>query len=293
MRILVTGVRGQVGFELLATLDPLGEVIPADHATLDLTRPDQIRSVVREVRPDLIVNPAAYTAVDRAESEPELCHAVNAIAPGVLAEEAEQLGAALLHYSTDYVFDGSGSAPWREDDAPAPLNTYGASKLAGEQAVLARCSQALVLRTSWVYGMRGSNFLLTMLRLAQQRDTLQVVADQIGAPTWSRQIAETTAALIALQVATGDGGSRLRCAPGILHLACAGTTSWAGFAREIFRLAGRTTEVLDIPASAYPTTAQRPANSRLDCSRLEGLLGLPMPTWQAALARCLTGTPVA
>lgn len=289
MKILVTGIRGQVGFELLRSLEPLGELVPADRLSLDLTRPDDIRSFVRAHAPDLIVNPAAYTAVDRAETESDLAHAINATAVGVLAEEAQRLGAAMIHYSTDYVFDGSGTAPWKEDAATGPLNVYGASKLAGEQRLAQRCSQHLILRTSWVYGMRGGNFLLTMLRLSQERPGLKVVADQVGAPTWCRFIADRTAALVAVHVVRQGGRTRLRCAPGAYHLSNGGETSWAGFAREIFRLARRNCTVEDIPATAYPTPARRPANSRLDCSKLEALLGVPMEPWQQSLERCLTG----
>ncbi|MDE3011496.1 MAG: dTDP-4-dehydrorhamnose reductase [Pseudomonadota bacterium] len=289
MKILLTGIHGQVGFELLRSLEPLGELIPADRTMLDLTRPDQIRDCVRAVRPDLIVNPAAYTAVDRAEQEADLCHAINATAVGVLGEEAERLGAGVVHYSTDYVFDGSGTQPWQEDAPTGPLNVYGASKLAGERLLAATCSQHLILRTSWVYGMRGSNFLLTMLRLSQERPSLRIVADQFGAPTWCRHIADTTAALIALHVTRQEGRTRQRCNSGVLHLCNGGATSWAGFAREIFRVAGRDTLVEDIPASAYPTPARRPANSRLDCTQLEQLLGVPMEPWQLSLERCLKG----
>jgi len=289
MKILVTGIHGQVGFELLRSLDPLGEVIPADRTLLDLSDPGRIRAAVRRIQPDLIVNPAAYTAVDRAESEAELCHAINAEAVGVLGEEAEARGAAVIHYSTDYVFDGNLDRPWREDDPTGPVNVYGASKLAGERALAAACTQHLILRTSWVYGLRGSNFLLTMLRLSQERPQLRIVADQFGAPTWCRFIAERTAALVARSVVRQDGRTVLRCPSGILHLSNGGATSWAGFAREIFRLAGRTTTVEEIPASAYPTPARRPSNSRLDCSRLEALLGCPQEPWQDALARCLKG----
>ena len=290
MKILVTGIHGQVGFELLRSLEPLGDLIPVDRAALDLTRPDAIRALVRSTRPELIVNAAAYTAVDRAEQERELAYAVNATAVGVLGEEAERLGAAMIHYSTDYVFDGSGSQRWRENDTTAPCNVYGASKLEGERLLAAACSQHLILRTSWVYGMRGSNFLLTMLRLSQQHPSLRIVNDQIGAPTWCRFIAERTAALVALYAIRHEHATRLRCASGIVHLANGGETSWAGFAREIFRLAQRNTGVEEIPASAYPTPAKRPANSRLDTGKLEALLGgVPVEPWPQALARCLKG----
>ncbi len=305
MRILLTGIHGQVGFELLSTLAPLGEIIPCDRAALNLSNPEAIRAVVRAERPDLIVNPAAYTAVDHAETDAQACEALNVTAVRVLGEEAERLGAVMIHYSTDYVFDGSGDRPWREEDPTGPLNVYGATKLAGERALAAACSQHLILRTSWVYGLRGSNFLLTMLRLGRERPHLRVVADQIGAPTWSRLIAERTAALVARQVICQPNGTaqastvvtglraRLKCAPGVVHLTAAGATSWAGFAKEIFKLADLPTAVEEIPASDYPTPARRPANSRLDLSRAEHLIGVPMEGWKESLARCLTGMPMA
>lgn len=289
MRILVTGIHGQVGFELLSSLAPLGEVLPADRALIDLTQPDQIRAQLRALQPELIVHPAAYTAVDRAEQEPALAMAINAQAVGVLAEEAERLGAALIHYSTDYVFDGALDRPYRETDPTGPLGVYGHSKLLGEQLLAERCSQYLVLRTSWVYGTRGANFLLTMLRLSQERERLRVVDDQVGAPTWCRYIAERTSALVTRHVVREAERTVVRCGSGIVHLSAAGSTSWAGFAREIFRLAGRHTPVDDIPTSAYPTPARRPANSRLDTQKLNDLLGVPGEDWHEGLRRCLQG----
>ena len=210
MRILVTGANGQVGWELQRTLQTLGDVVACDRGTLDLSDPDSIRGKVREIRPDVIVNAGAYTAVDRAESEPELAMAVNGVAPGVLAEEAKQLGALLLHYSTDYVFDGTKAEPYLESDAPNPVSVYGSSKLAGEKAVEAVGGAYLIFRTSWVYGGRGKNFLLTMLRLAGEREELRVVDDQFGAPTWCRTIAEATAQVVAKLSPAGTGriGSR-------------------------------------------------------------------------------------
>ncbi len=293
MKILLTGVQGQLGFELRTALAPLGEVIAVDRTLLDLSQPESVGAQVRALRPDLIVNPAAYTAVDRAESEADLCHAVNHHAVAALAQAAEALGAAVIHYSTDYVFDGTLDRPYVETDATRPLNVYGASKRAGELALAAACSQHLTLRTSWVYGQRGSNFLRTMLRLSLERTHLRVVADQTGAPTWCRQLAEDTATLVARQVVRQDGRTRLACPAGIVHLTGAGSTSWAGFAREIFRLSGRTTEVEDIPASAYPTPAARPLNSRLQLDLAERLLGRPVQPWQTALSRCLQDPAVA
>jgi len=289
MKILVTGILGQVGFELLRSLEHLGTLILADRSALDLSQPDKIRSFLKEHQPNLIVHPAAYTAVDRAEQESELCHQVNAGSVAVMAEEAAQLGAAMILYSTDYVFDGSGDQPHLESDPTGPLNVYGASKLAGEQALALHCPQHLILRTSWVYSMRSSNFLLTMLKLSQDRSHLRIVADQIGAPTWSRFIADRTADLITRYVHLYHGKTTLSCDPGVIHLTSGGATSWAGFAKEIFRLAERNVEIEAIPTSAYPTPAQRPLNSRLSITKLEHLLGMPMPSWEESLSQCLKG----
>jgi dTDP-4-dehydrorhamnose reductase len=287
VRILLTGANGQAGWELQRALAPLGEVIACDRSQLDLADPDTLRQRVRTIAPQAIVNAAAYTAVDRAESEPELARAVNAIAPGVLAEEAHLLGAVLVHYSTDYVFDGTKPEPYTESDAPNPLNAYGRTKLEGERAIGASGCRHLTLRTSWVYGTRGSNFLLTMLRLARERRQLRIVDDQVGAPTWCREIAEATATLLAQPALAAPG------ADGLYHLTASGATSWFGFARAIFeskemaRL-GITPPLLEaIPTSAYPTPARRPANSRLDCGRLERRAGVRLAAWDAALARAL------
>jgi dTDP-4-dehydrorhamnose reductase len=291
MKILVTGIHGQVGFELLRSLEHLGTLILADRTVLDLSEPDKIRTFIRDHQPNLIVHPAAYTAVDRAEQEPELCHQINAVSVAAMAEEAAKLGAAMILYSTDYVFDGKGNQPHLELDTTGPLNVYGASKLAGEKALAMHCPQHLILRTSWVYSMRGSNFLLTMLKLSQERSQLRIVSDQIGAPTWSRFIAERTADLITRYVHLNEGKTSLSCNPGVIHLTSGGATSWAGFAKEIFRLAERQVEIEEIPSSAYPTPAQRPLNSRLNISKLEHLLGTPMPSWEESLNQCLKGEP--
>jgi dTDP-4-dehydrorhamnose reductase len=233
-RILVIGKDGQVGFELLRSLAGQGQVIAVGREQMDLCKPDSIRRTVREIDPDLIVNAAAYTAVDQAESEPELALAVNGIAPGILADEAKRLGAALIHYSTDYVFDGSKAAPYTEDDEPRPISVYGRTKLAGEQAIQAVDAPHLILRTSWVYGMRGKNFLLTMLRLARERDELRVVDDQVGAPTWCRVLAEATSDILK-RLGYGRPGFRDACAEqrGIYNVSAAGQTSWYGFAAAI------------------------------------------------------------
>ncbi|NQD95528.1 dTDP-4-dehydrorhamnose reductase [Pseudomonas sp. CrR25] len=285
MRILLIGQHGQVGRELQARLHGQAELIVRGSAQLDLTQPEQIRRQVRELRPALIVNAAAHTAVDLAESEPERAYAINATAPGVLAEEAASLGVPLLHYSTDYVFDGRKPTPYTEDDAPNPLGVYGRSKLAGEQAIQAVGGAHLILRTSWVYSLHGRNFLLTMQRLLQEREELKVVADQVGAPTWAGSIATATAQLIQ-HWRHGQAGPW-----GVYHLTAQGEVSWFGFASAIaeqLRAQGKTVAQLQaIPSSAYPTPAQRPLNSRLDCTRLQHDWRLQLPDWHSALLECL------
>lgn len=287
MRILVTGAGGQVGWELRRSLAPLGEVIALGRDALDLGQPGALRERVRQLAPQAIVNAAAYTAVDRAESEPELARAVNAIAPGILAEETLRLGAVLVHYSTDYVFDGTKASPYAEDDPTNPLGVYGRTKLEGERAVGASGCRHLTLRTSWVFGARGHNFLLTMLRLARERRALRVVNDQVGAPTWCRDIADATARLL-------EGGHAAPGVAGLFHLTASGATSWFGFAQAIFaspelaRLGIAPPALEPIPTSAYPTPARRPANSRLDCTRLERAAGIRLPAWEAGLAGALS-----
>jgi dTDP-4-dehydrorhamnose reductase len=277
VKILLTGMNGQVGRELGRSLAPAGQVFPFDHESLDLASPDQIVERVRALKPELIVNAAAYTAVDRAESEPELAMRINADAPRIFAEEALRLGAALIHYSTDYVFDGAKPAPYVETDEPNPINVYGRSKLRGERAILATGCRHLILRTSWVYGARGSNFMVTMLRLARERPEVRVVDDQIGAPTWCRDIASATAQLV------GDGKVE-----GLYHLAARGATSWCGFAREIFGLCGITTPVHGIQSAQYAAAAKRPANSVLSSQSLQNRSGIALPEWAASLRRCLS-----
>ena len=284
MKILLTGASGQVGYELERSLQALGEVVAVDRARMDLSDLDQVRDVVRQVRPGLIVNPAAYTAVDKAESEPELAHRINALAPGVMAAEARVLGAAMVHYSTDYVFDGSKQGAYAETDPTNPINVYGHSKLAGEQAIAAAGIDHLILRTSWVYGMRGKNFLLTMLRLARERDSLRVVADQHGAPTWSRTIADTTAAILAQ--ARSGGAQWWENNRGIYHLSGQGRTTWHGFTEAIIAQAGLGCRVAPITSAEYPVPAARPANSLMSSQKLmENLCNLPQ--WDAALKLCL------
>jgi dTDP-4-dehydrorhamnose reductase len=304
---LLTGCTGQVGWELARSLQTLGRVVCArrtlphpeqaagpgkgDAPYVDLAQPATIRSVLRHVRPQLIVNAAAYTAVDKAESEVELAYLLNATACGVMAEEARGIGAALLHFSTDYVFDGSGQGPWRETDPTGPLNTYGRSKRAGEEAIAAAGGAHLILRTSWVYGVHGASFVKTILRLAAQRPELTIVNDQHGAPTSARCLADATAQLLAR--ACGDFASLFAEQGGIVHACCQGQTTWWEFAQEIIAQARdrglplTAREVRPIPSSDYPTAAQRPSNSRLDCSLLKRRFGIELPHWKAALALCL------
>lgn len=285
LKILITGQHGQVSQALQQRLPPLGELIVLGREQLDLTNADQIRQQVRAHRPGLIINAAAHTAVDQAESEPEVAFAINAIAPGILAEEAKALGAPLIHYSTDYVFDGSKPAPYTEADTPNPLGVYGQSKLAGEQAIAAVGGEHLILRTSWVYSNHGKNFLLTMQRVLQEKSQMRIVADQIGAPTWAGTIADSTRALIEHWQAGAAG------AWGVYHLTAQGETSWFGFAQAIgehLRATGKACAELEaIPSSAYPTPAKRPLNSRLDCSRLQQQWHVAQPHWLDALRECL------
>ena len=283
MRILLTGCAGQLGRELKRSLACLGEVIACDRQEFDLADPDALRNAVRDAAPTVIVNAAAHTAVDKAEAEPELAMAINAIAPGVLAEEAKRLGALLIHYSTDYVFDGTKPAPYTEDDSPAPLSVYGRSKREGELAIAAADGRHLIFRTSWVYGLHGANFMKTMLRLGKERDELRVVGDQIGAPTWSRHLADVTALVLA----------RKDIPNGLYHLAAAGETSWHGYAEAIFYEAQRvglmdkSPVVHRITSADYPLPAARPANSRLDCSRFRRDFDLTLPDWRTGLIDCL------
>ena len=285
LKILITGQHGQVSRELQQRLQGLGELVVLGRDQLDLANPEQIRQQVRSHRPGLIINAAAHTAVDQAENEPDVAFAINATAPGVLAEEAKTLGIPLIHYSTDYVFDGSKPAPYREDDAPNPLGVYGMSKLAGEQAIAAVGGQYLILRTSWVYSSHGKNFLLTMQRLLQEKPHMRIVADQIGAPTWAGTIADSTRALIERWQA-GQAGEW-----GVYHLTAQGETSWFGFAQAIgeqLLADGMACAALEgIPASEYPTPAKRPLNSRLDCSRLQQQWQVSQPQWREALRECL------
>jgi dTDP-4-dehydrorhamnose reductase len=277
LRILLTGKDGQVGWELARRLPALGEVTALSRAELDLADPIAILERVRAVKPDVIVNAAAYTAVDRAESERDQATLVNAAGPGFLAAEAHACGALLVHYSTDYVFDGRKPTPYVETDPCNPLSVYGQSKLAGERAIQAAGCRHLILRTAWVYASRGRNFLLTMLRLAKERPELRVVDDQTGSPTWAREIAIATVALL----------SRRDALEGTYHLTASGATTWCGFAREIVKLAGLETPVHAITTADYPTPAQRPRNSVLSTERLRQDAGLALPDWRESLASCL------
>ncbi len=288
MKILVLGQHGQVSQELQRRLSGTDELTILGSDQLDLAKPERIRQHVLAQRPELIINAAAYTAVDQAESEPERAFTINAAAPGILAETAAELDAPLIHYSTDYVFDGNHAQPYRENDATNPLSVYGRSKLAGEQAIQAVGGMHLILRTSWVYSLHGRNFLLTMQRLLQERESLSIVADQIGAPTWAGTIAQTTAQLIEQWRSDCSG------AWGVYHLTALGETSWFGFASAIaayLQSQGKRVATLQaIPSSAYPTPAQRPLNSRLNCERLQQDWQVQLPDWQTALDECLNPT---
>lgn len=305
IRIFLTGVDGQAGYELLRSLQALGEVVFStlapwndlagrESVVLDLSRPEKIRSVLRDVKPHLIVNPAGYTAVDRAENEPALAQVLNVDASVVIAEEANRLGAAIVSYSTDYVYDGSGSRPWYENSPTGPLGVYGATKLAGDRAIAESGVPFIILRTSWLFGIAGTNFVKTMLRMASESEELVVVGDQCGAPTSARVLADVTAQILA-QRGRQSIQNFLSERGGIFHACCTGETSWHGFALEIFRQAraqGMTLKVRDvknIPASAYPTAVRRPANSRLDLTKLRDSFGLVPPDWRVALAQTLPG----
>lgn len=286
-RILLLGKNGQVGWELDRLLAPLGSVLAVGRTEADLTNPRRLTDLVMEVKPALVINAAAYTAVDRAESEPELARQINAIAPGVLAAAAHRVGAWLIHFSTDYVFDGLKRRPYLESDATNPLSVYGRTKLAGERAVQTEGPRHLIFRLSWVYGLRGQNFLLTMRRLARERSELRVVNDQFGAPTWSRAIAEAVTQ-IAQQLIAGEIPNHLG---GIYHLACGGQTSWHDFAARIIdqmpESERKVRDVISIPTADYPTPAQRPAWSVLDCTKLEHTFGVRLPDWESTLQRAL------
>jgi dTDP-4-dehydrorhamnose reductase len=285
MKILLIGSNGQVGWELARTLLPLGEVVALNREQADLTDLETLRQTVQTIRPNVIVNAAAYTAVDKAETERDLAFLINAQAVDVLAQEAKKWNALLIHYSTDYVFDGTKNAPYVENDATNPLNVYGESKLAGELAIQASGADYLILRTTWVFAARGNNFVKSILRLAAERDELNIVADQIGAPTWARLIAESTAHI--LRQAQQECAAKT-FESGIFNLTSASETSWHGFAEKIVELAQlQNCAIHPIPTSKYPTPAKRPANSRLSTKKLTQRFGLTMPTWETTLKLCL------
>jgi dTDP-4-dehydrorhamnose reductase len=293
MKILLLGKNGQLGWELQRSLLPLGEVIAFDRLEqsycADLSKPEGIAETIRAIRPDIIVNPAAYTAVDKAETEVDLARLINGVSPGVMAEEAKRYGARLIHFSTDYVFDGSGDLPWQESDQVAPLNMYGQTKLEGEQAILATGCQHLIFRTSWVYAARGNNFAKIMLRLAQERDSLNVINDQFGAPTSAELLSDVTAHAIRKVIASPE-------ISGVYHLTAAGDTSWYDYAQFVLACALQLELTLKvgpegvnaIPTTSYPTPAQRPHNSRLNTNKLKNEFQVVLPTWQVGIERMLT-----
>jgi len=291
MKILLTGKHGQVGFELQRALAPLGEIVAVDHQECDLADPAAIRRLVADVAPQIIVHPAAYTAVDKAESEPELAQAINATAPGILGQEAKKLGALVVHYSTDYVFDGTKQGAYTEDDTPNPQSVYGKTKLAGEQALQASGADHLIFRTSWVFGAHGGNFAKTMLRLAAERDALKIVADQYGAPTSAALLADVTAQVIGRYQREGRGGFPF----GLYHLVAGGLTTWHAYAQAVVRAAEaagkplkvKADDITPIATTDYPLPAPRPANSRLDTRRLQAAFGLHLPDWQRGLEHVL------
>ena len=291
MKFLLTGKNGQVGFELQRALAPLGEVVAVDRSACDLADPDAIRALIAGLRPDVIVNPAAYTAVDRAESDETAAHAINAIAPGVIGEAARAIGAVVVHYSTDYVFDGTGEGAYRESDTPNPQSVYGRTKLAGEQALQASGADHLIFRTSWVFGAHGGNFAKTMLRLASERDVLKVVADQYGAPTPAALLADATAQVLGRLQREGRHGFPF----GLYHLVADGVTTWHAYAQAVVSAAAAAGKPLKIaaadieaiPTSAYPVPAPRPANSRLNTDQFRQAFGLRLPPWEEGLAHVL------
>jgi len=291
MKILLFGKNGQVGWELNRSLQPLGEVIALGREQADFSDPETLRNIIREIKPDIIVNAVAYTAVDKAEEEEELAAVINGVAPGVLAEEALKINALLVHYSTDYVFDGAKGSPYLETDEPCPINAYGRTKLAGEQAVQLSGCDYLIFRTSWVYASRGHNFLITILKLASEKEELSIVSDQIGSPTSASLIAETTLHCVKQAIVEKQEGV---FSSGLYHLAASEYTSWSDFAKAIVDSEGRkrslkltSDAIKEIPTSDYPTPAKRPLNSRLNLKKLKSVFGIDMPSWRQALSLTL------
>lgn len=290
MRLLLLGANGQVGWELSRSLMPLGEVVALDRQQCDLSQPGRLPTLVRDISPAVIINAAGYTAVDQAEGEEQLAMTVNCTAAGVMAEQARACDALLVHYSTDYVFDGTKKAPYLEEDAPNPINAYGRSKLAGEIVIRQVGAKYLIFRTSWIYAARGRNFVRTLLRLASERDELPVVADQIGTPNWARNIADATVHAVRQAAAESVGGSFVS---GLFHLTASGTTSWYGFAEAILDYARRNIaaqrlpRLHPIPSEDYPTSAARPKNSRLGGNRLSERFDIVLPDWKQGLVLCL------
>jgi dTDP-4-dehydrorhamnose reductase len=289
VKLLITGANGQIGWELRRSLVPLGETVAMDRNACDLSRPQDLPRIIREIAPDVIINAAAYTGVDKAEEEESLATLVNGIAVGVIADEARKLGALLIHYSTDYVFDGTKDIPYVEDDPPHPINAYGRSKLAGEQAIERCGGNYLIMRTSWIYAARGHNFLRTVLRLARERDELRIVADQWGAPTWAHEIANATASIVRQACREREWGD---FAPGILNLTAAGATSWLGFAEAFLNQAERHigmrgNKVRPISSLDYAGPAVRPRNCRLAGDRVRARFKITLADWKHALTRCM------
>lgn len=291
MRILLFGKNGQVGWELNRSLQPLGEIVALGREDVDFVNPESLRGIVRKIKPDVIVNAVAYTSVDKAEEQEELAEKINSIAPGVLAEEALKINALLVHYSTDYVFDGTKQSPYTETDEPNPINVYGRTKLAGEMAIQASGCDYLIFRTSWVYASRGHNFLLTILKLAKERDELRIVSDQIGSPTSARLIADTTSHCIKQSMIEKEADF---FSSDLYHLVTYGSTSWYGFAKEIISTAEKKLDaqiksknIIAVPASEYPTSAKRPMNSQLKVDTLQHKFSVVMPDWSSALNLCI------
>jgi dTDP-4-dehydrorhamnose reductase len=293
MKILLAGKNGQVGWELNRSLSKLGTIFAMGREDMDLSKPETLRPVIQDIRPDIIVNAAAYTAVEKAESEPDLAMIVNGIAPGVIATEAKKIGATVIHYSTDYVFDGKATSPYKEENPTCPLSVYGKSKLAGEQAMTQAGIPHIIFRTSWVYSLRGSNFLTTMQKLAQTRKQIKVVDDQTGAPTSARAIAESTTHILGQGLKAGTTKSSIFFHPGIFHMSCGGQTNWFGFAKIILKLFSLSegTELIPIPTSQYATSATRPKYSLLSNRKLKQVFHHEMPPWQDALQECLGSEP--